>query len=224
MRRAALVALTFGVLTWAGASQAIPVAFDTPAGFDNSTANLASEFEIELKDVLPAGQIPSGLPIEISETQCLKLQSNPGGACNDVLAEGEGPYFSEVTWDVTNNTDNDGPALLFISALQDFTAGESYDPSDIEIETDSGGSIPLRVIELDMMGTPVFFLGFLIEDFDDDVTFRYNVNALQIFPGGTPQLLTNASFEFTPVPEPSTAFMLALGLAGLARFGNRRNA
>ena len=185
-------------------------------GFDNSTLLLPSAHSIGASDWLSGGTGALN-GIAVTENQCLRLQSESVGVCNSSLALGAGPFASDVTWNVTNTSGLSGPALLFFSGVANFATGTSYDPSNIRIIMADGDA---EVVQYTSGPTDYYYLGFLINDFSQPVTFTYEVDAAQLA-GGTPQLLVNSAFSF--VPEPSTGLLVCSGLIGLGVMGRRRS-
>ena len=214
------VALAAMALVGATASHATTVSFradaDMSTGFDNSTLMLTPTHTVQLSDWMSAGAMP-GLATEISAVQCLRLQSDPIGTCNPSLPLGAGPFASDVTWSLTNNSGLSTPALLWFSgvAMFDPSVSTSYDPTQIRIIVDPADA---KVVQYTAGVTDYYYLAFQIDDFSQPVTFTYEVDAQQVA-GGTPKLLVNSAFS---VPEPSASLLLALGLGGIAWLGRDR--
>ena len=217
---ACLVALAVGLVA-PDVARATTVSFRSDAagstGFDNTSLMLTPTHTIAFADWMSAGAMP-GLAIEIAEVQCLRLQSDPIGTCNMSLPLGAGPFASDVTWNLTNNSGLSGPALLFFSgvAMFDPSVSASYDPTQIRIIVDPAVA---KVVQYSVGSTDYFYLGFEIADFSQPVTFTYEVDAQQLA-GGTPKLLVNSAFNV--VPEPSTSLLLTFGLGGLSWLGRAR--
>jgi hypothetical protein len=240
--RAAIFALIAGGILFAGqASHAMRVEFRSDSvmtiadpintggtGFDNSSLMLTPDFDIT-NEWLSAG-VPVGgetFAFQISETQTLRdatQQGLPGQELNVT-----DPWISTVEWTVTNNTGQEGPALLFFSGLREFAdptnptvaASEQYLPSEVGILMTGDFSVARFVGQ---SGT-YDYLAFYIEDFSQpvDITFEYEVTrdiiGFETDDFGTPILTMNGFL----VPEPSASTLMVVGLFGLAYVGRRRN-
>lgn len=180
-------------------------------------------------DFLMVGEVGSvaGLDVELtgSTNLCVFTASSP--ACQADTGGITGPYSVLMTITVSAiNTDAiDGPFTLFLSGR----AGV-YAPSEFTVELN-----PTLPAGLDTSGIPGFgfgFMGHIVDEtfgpstvyhyvgwrmsLGDTVSFRYDVSTA---PNGrgAPQLRANATSSLlVPVPEPGTALLMGLGLAGLA--------
>jgi hypothetical protein len=139
----------------------------------------------------------------------------------DAIPAGDGTYSSIASMtlvSIAGPIPDDG-VLLFFSGIN--TTTTPYDPTDIAFVLDPdpvSGFVftPLETIVLAReSGSTYYYLGYrlLASDIGRTFTFRYDVNALQLAEG-TPEFYTSAAYSF--VPEPGTALLLAVGLAGLA--------
>ena len=152
-----------------------------------------------------------------------------------------GAYSALVTLQVSvlNTAMLPGPFTLLLTGL----GNTDYDPSEVSVELD-----PMVDPSLDTSAVPNFvyggaftpfvhirdlaaaqsheiiydYIGWTVED-GDSVTFRYDVS---VGPNGrqAPVFTLNATPIIVPVPEPGTALLMGLGLAGLSFSGARRAA
>jgi len=182
-------------------------------------------------DFLTAGEagFPGGLDIELMGTAnniCIFTASST--ACQSSTAGITGAWSAYVTFEISavNPSVIDGPFTLFLTGLE---PGGLYAASEVTIELD-----PTLEPGLDVSGITGFNLrpfGHVIDEtftpteYDyigwqaqvgDTFSFRYDVSTA---PGvrGTPSLTANGiSRVILPIPEPGTALLMGIGLAGLA--------
>lgn len=241
MRRGFSGLLATALFAVAGQASATPANFDSTGwGFD--PASLGG---------LPVGTIDGSVPFldagdprTFSNLDVEFTGSAEGEVC--FLASGDnvcqvnadnmtGAYSALMTLQVSvaNTAAINGPFMLLLTGI-----GPSYDPSEVSIELN-----PTAPLALDTSAVSGFvFNGMFSDDFvhvedltnvgigdvydyigwtlvdGDSVTFRYDVS---VAPSGlgSPALFANAIPVV--VPEPGTALLMSLGLAGLAFAGRR---
>ena len=241
MRRAvARIALLTGLVFGAGPALALPAALD-PSGFGFDDTNLGGlpSWSFDLSDgFLAVGEAGTGgLDVEVtgSTDVCILFGDE---TCRATTQGITGPYSVLVTLSVSavDNPLINGPFSLFLSGVMS-VPGSEYDTSEVVVELN-----PTLPTSLDTTAVPGFvwnggftaFSHLVYDELDpflydyigwavnigDSVTFRYDV--LTSPDGrGTPALLANAT---TVIPEPGTALLMGLGLAGLAATGRRTEA
>jgi hypothetical protein len=180
------------------------------------------------------------LAVELLGSQDICILAAGGNVCQTDASGITGDFSALVTLEinVVDPATLSGPFTLFLNSL---TSDPAYDLGNVSIEL-----TPFAPEGLDASAVPVFenyfdgsfdpfvhvqftttggstvladYVGWTVED-GDIVTFRYDVVGGPVG-GFTPQLTANA----VPivVPEPGTALLMALGLAGLSFAGGRRN-
>ena len=224
--RALLIAL-IGLLSigagsaWATSAHFLPSPF--AVGFDATEAGFPTDVDYVIPTpvaFVDAGAI-AGAGVDYDLSQCLLLGG--AGACDDTLSAGSDPYTAVVTLTLTSVSQAipEQGILLFLSGLANTADAPPYDEDNVGVVLDPGpiagydfAFTPFETITWTSgsSGTTYYYLGFRMFQIGDSVTLRYDVSSQLV--GGTPVIETNASYTF--VPEPSTAVLMALGLAGLA--------
>jgi len=206
-----------------------PSSLGQSTGFDNSTLQLAPDFDLSA-DWLSAGQPFPGetLAIEISECQFLSDATSGPGGCNQPLNVLD-PWTSRVEWTITNTTGREGPVFLFFSGMQPFVdpsnpgvpGPDQYDPAEVGLILESA---QFSVARYRASADDFFYLGFLVDDISQpvDLAFEYEVTrdilGMNTSELGTPILQMNAQF----LPEPTSGLLLLLGVTALLRAGQPR--
>jgi len=234
---AARIALLTGLVFGAGPALALPAALD-PSGFGFDDTNLGGlpGWSFDLNDgFLAAGEAGTGsydVDVTGSTDVCILFGDE---TCRASTLGITGPFSVIVTLSVSavNNPAITGPFGLFLSGVMS-VPGSEYGTSEVVVELN-----PTVPAGLDTTAVPGFvwnggftsFSHLVYDEFDpflydyigwavnvgDSVTFRYDV--LTAPEGrGAPALMGNAT---TVVPEPGTALLMGLGLAGLAAAGRR---
>jgi hypothetical protein len=235
----ALLVATFFLM--AGQASATPANFASGGwGFDPAGLGGLPETSIDGEEPFLA----AGDPRVFSNLDVGLIGSAEGEIC--FLASGAnvcqvnansmtGAYSALVTLQVSvlNPAALDGPFTLLLTGL-----GGSYDPSQVSIElnptapagldtsavmgfvfdgTFSDDFVHIEDLTNEGMGDVYDYIGWTVVD-GGSVTFRYDVS---VAPNGqgSPALFANAIP--TVVPEPGTALLMGLGLAGLASAGRR---
>lgn len=189
-------------------------------------------------DLLDAGApgTSSNLAVELSNSTDLCILASGSSTCQATTAGIDGAYSVLVTVGVTVlDQDIDGPFTLMLTSV---AGGSGYTSSEVQVELNPtapaglnsvavpgfsfGGSFDpfVRVEDVTFLassGVTYDYIGWTVTD-GDSVSFRYEVLTA---PDGraTPQLTANAIIAV--VPEPGTALLMGLGLAGLATGGRR---
>jgi hypothetical protein len=148
-------------------------------------------------------------PVQYSLDHCLLVSGS--SACQPSV--GVGLAYSDVVTLTLESVDGGLPAggiTLFLSGLSSSPA-YGFDDVSVELDPTNPGYVftPLLHLTLTPGSTTYHYFGFELDSIGQSVTFRYDVSAM--LAGGTPRIATNAL-----VPEPGTAALLAIGLAGLA--------
>lgn len=230
----------------------------TAIGFIPSSAVLAlPRMAVDLSTpLLSAGDSSAGASFDVdflgsAEGSICILANTLPGVCQANLTNVTTAYSILVTLEIDsiNSSQINGPFTLAISMLRlNYPNGDVYTPGEVSIDLD-----PTAPVDLDTSAVPGFhfneifdsliriedsactnssgncqYLGWTIDGgVGDTVSFRFDID-MSIAENGrdTPSLLFNA-FP-TVIPEPNTALLLGLGLAGLSigawrvdRGGNR---
>ncbi len=192
-----------------------------------------------------AGDTSDGGPFTVgftgsSEGSVCILASTMPGVCQANLSQVSTPYSMLVTLDISaiDVTKVDGPFTLVLSQLQfvsDNPNMDVYTSNEVSLQLNPVVPVPLntngstfdgsfdpivRIVDqaCSNSGGDCNYLGWSVVGLGGMVTFQID---LLTAPNGrdTPTLLFNAIPVV--VPEPGTALLLAMGLAGLS-FGSRR--
>jgi len=245
MRSMASCLMTAVLLLFAvGPASATPANFDE-SGFGFEADGLGGLPVGQIDPTTPfllagaPGTVPV-LDVELLGSQDICILAAGGNVCQTDASGITGDFSALVTLEinVVDPATLSGPFTLFLNSL---TSDPAYDLGNVSIEL-----TPFAPEGLDASAVPVFenyfdgsfdpfvhvqftttggstvladYVGWTVED-GDIVTFRYDVVGGPVG-GFTPQLTANA----VPivVPEPGTALLMALGLAGLSFAGGRRN-
>lgn len=223
--------LLVGLILGAGPALALPANFAPFGGFEDTNLGGLETVTIGSTDpFLGVGEgAPGAFPVNVEGSMDLCIlvddevcRANTGGITS--------AYSVIMTLTVTSVTASeiDGPFTIFLSDLS-----MDYEPGDVAVELDP--ALPSNLVTTavpDFVWNDSFtpfvrvhdelfgldYVGWTVDGVGDSVTFRYDVaTAPSAF--GTPQLFTNATSLV--VPEPGTALLMGLGLAGLAIAGRR---
>lgn len=230
---AARLALLTGLVLGAGPALALPANFDSTFGFEpTNLGGLPTWTMGEGDPFLGAGEASAGpfaVDLTGSTNVCILFGNETCRASTQGLA---GPYTVLMTLTVSavNSGEIDGPFTLMLTGLN----STGYAASEVAVELDpivptsldtsavpgfvwNGGFTQVsRIMDTTFSPTVYDYVGWVV-NVGDSVTFQYNV--LSAPNGrGAPQLTANAT---TVVPEPGTALLMGLGLAGLSACNRR---
>lgn len=225
-----LAGCVIGLVLAASPAAATPATLNSVFGFNEAGLEGLESGVLTVEDeFLMAGESVPGLDVVLSGSTdlCIFTASNP--VCQSTTSGITGAYsaYVTVTVDSTPNPAIDGPFTLFLSGR-----GPSYSESEVQVELDptvepgldtSGiagfNLIPFAHIIDETFGTPAayHYIGWQVQ-VGDTFSFRYDVSTA---PNGRPgpQLTANAiARPIVPrvIPEPGTALLMGLGLAGLS--------
>lgn len=232
MRAAALLGAA-ALLVLAGSAQALEASFDPTFGFLADDLSGLPQLTIDEEDpFLMAGEGGvAGLDVELtgSEDICILFGSE---TCRASTTGITGPYSVLVSIEVTDvSSDLEGLFTLFLSDVD-----TTYSRDDVKIDLDpiapsnldtravpgfvwNGGFTPFVAVMDETFSPTVYnYVGWTVQ-LGSVVTFKYDVLRAPAAGQGTPGLFANATPRI--VPEPGTALLMGLGLAGLASVGRR---
>lgn len=248
MRRASMkwnrVALSgalavMGVLAAALPAMATPASFDSSFGFESAGLEGLLTTQFSGDELLDAGApgTSTNLAVELSNSTDLCILAAGSSSCQATTEGINSAYSVLLTVGVTvlDQATFDGPFTVFLTSV---ATGSGYTPEEVQVELN-----PTAPAGLDTSAVPGFafdgsfnpfvriedvtfadsgqvfdYIGWNVTD-GDTVTFRYEVLTA---PDGraTPQLTANV-LPLVVIPEPGTAILMGLGLAGLASSGRR---
>lgn len=233
---AARFALLVGLILGAGPALALPANFDPVFGFDDTNLGGLPTLTIDIEDpFLGVGDASGGtFDVDVTgSTDVCILFNDETCRANTLGITGSYSVIMTLTVSAVNSSDIQGPFTLFLSGL----ASGSYAASEVAVELDptvptaldttavpnfvwnGGFSSPIVRVN-DVADSPNIYdyVGWTVAGVNDSITFQYDAS---VAPGtrGTPQLMANATTAV--VPEPGTALLMGLGLAGLAAAGRR---
>ena len=211
------LALIF-LVSLVGSAQAAQIRFAGVGdfnGFDSSTPGFPATPDILIDSSgvsLMAGPPGSGFDVVYEADHCLL----PSGAtvCQPGVIAGTA-YTDLVTITLTSTpAAHPVPAGGLYLLIGGMSAEQGYSANDVWFDTEAQ---VVEGIEVDsllfayMSSGDRSYFGFRFTQLGQSMTLRYDVLGMQA--AGTPNLYTSAYY---PVPEPSTATLLALGLMGMA--------
>ncbi len=217
---------------WAGSAAAV-AQFDPLFGFLPEDLEDLPSITMDASDpwLMAGEETLSNLDVELTGTTDLCVLA---GTTNTCLATPTGvtdPYMVLVTFTVSaiNTPTIDGDFTLFLSGLM---PNGSWGPGEVEVVLDQAAAAAVNptgfvagdfrpfvhVIDESGAGDPFHYVGWTVQ-VGDTISFKYNVVA---DPAGraAPHITTNALAR--PIPEPGTALLMGLGLAGLTLAGSQR--
>lgn len=191
----------------ASAASAAPIGFleiGAGTGFD---ADFAPTLQLaDAPTSYPA--FPGGSEVSYTLDQALYQQ----GSSTPQPALPAGVAYTSVVTLTLDAAPTDDPILVLMIGM---ASDPAYGLGDVTFELDQpAGDDAFELVLWDYYGTGTLYryLGFVMSE-GDSVTFRYDVAAQSV--GGTPVVITSATYDYTVVPEPGTALLLGLGLGGL---------
>ncbi len=238
-----LMGLTTAVTLAASSAGAVSATFSESLGFGFDSLGLPPP-TVTIPDMsvpfLDAGEIP-GVDVELSGTNAPCILPQGSSICQPSVAGLTGPYSVIQQFQVSaiNTPAITGPFTLMVTDLGDAPIVPQYNRGDVSVDLDPmaipnlddsaipnfdydpmdgvNGFTPIFVVRDDSFApsTVYTYVGWLVT-LGDTVTFKYDVAVVN--PAGTPQLKGNA---VPLVPEPGTALLIGLGLAGLSVAGRR---
>ena len=231
---AARLALLVGLILGAGPALALPANFDPIFGFDDTNLGGLPTLTIDVEDpFLGVGDATAGaFDVEVTgSTDVCILFNDETCRASTLGVTGAYSVIMTLTVSAVDGDEIEGPFTLFLSGL----AGGTYAASEVAVELNptlptnlDTSAVPgfvwndsftpfVRVNDVTFEPTVYDYVGWNV-NVGDSVTFRYDVSTS---PGtrAAPQLTANAT---TVVPEPGTALLMGIGLAGLAVAGGRR--
>lgn len=232
-RRAAIRGLLAGLgatLAWSGPAHAIAVYFDGEAfpssgvlGFDNSIYGFDIDLSTSEEWVTAADRSFNG--VGGADPQFLVLIDTTAVWCGPEVESQCSDDFSIVdvtyTFELNENLTSESRDLTIILAGLGPSPTPDYSPGAIGIEFDPTAG-DLEVVRYEPTGST--FLGKSFGDIEPGsladpptLSFRYRLEEplIEMAPGSF-QLPAIGVAAFAPVPEPSTALLVAGGLAALA--------
>ena len=237
-RSGRVAAIALGLLALAGPAAATSAVFSS-GGWGFETTNLAGRPTIAIDGSVPfldagtPGSVPN-LDVELVGSTDLCVLTPGSSRCRGANPAPTGPFSVLVSFTVNVlNEELDGPFTLMLTSL---VGGLGYSPAEVAIELD-----PTVPAALDTSAVPGFVFDGSFDPFvrvRDDydppttaydyvgwtvqqgtrVVFRYDV-LTRLRGSAYPQFTANAVPRV--VPEPGTALLFGLGLAGLAMAGGR---
>ncbi len=227
------------ILAVAGPAAATPAVFATEGwGFD--AAGLAGRPTFSIDESVPflAAGAPGSAPnldIELIGTTNICVLTPGSSVCRGANPAPTGPFSVLVSFTVNVlNPAVDGPFTLMLTSL---VGSLGYAPSEVAIELDPAipagldttavpafvfdGELDAFVHVRDLYAPPTTiydYVGWTVQQ-GSRVVFRYDV-LTQLRGSSYPQFTANA--VPVVVPEPATALLFGLGLAGLSLAGGRR--
>jgi len=240
-RIATLISMAL-LMLGASAASALPALFDPAGGFLDTNLGGLPGYTIDSSvPFLDAGDVLGGGPYPVDLTGSTDVCILFGDStCRANTAGVTGAYSVLITAQISaiNTPEITGPFTLLLTGL---ASGSAYSTSDLTVDLnpvapvglDTSGvpgfgfdgtfSSLLRVTDETFSTTePYYFLGSMVElggaSLPDSVTWKIDV-AVAPPPGvSVPQLTVNA---IPIIPEPGTALLMGLGLAGLASVKRR---
>lgn len=233
-------AIALLILAWVGPAAATPAVFSSGGwGFDAASLAGLPSFSIDESVPFLSAGAPGSAPnldIELIGTTDLCVLTPGSSVCRGANPAPSGPFSVLVSFSVNVlNPAVDGPFTLMLTSL---VGSLGYAPAEVAIELDpaipsglDSTAVPafvfdgsfdpfVRVHDLYEPPTTTYdYVGWTVQH-GSRVVFRYDV-LTQLRGSSYPQFTANA--VPVVVPEPATALLFGLGLAGLSLAGGRRS-
>ena len=243
--------MTWTALAWVFFGLAVTPAAAVPANFDSTGTGFISSPELSALPtttidlsvpLFTAGDSGAGLSFDVDFTgssagEVCILTASQSGVCQADLTNVTTAYSAIVTLEISaiNTSGITGPFTLLLTMLDLNVPNPGYAPDEVSIALDPTAPMPLDTsavpgFNFDGTFSPFVvvedqactnsggncnYLGWTVFGVGDSVTMRIDMS---MAPDGrdSPRLLFNAV-----VPEPGTALLMGLGLAGLSLAGRQ---